>query len=80
MIKSYKRKDMTGGKMISEKTTIEEVLTMYPEANKIFLKYGLDCIGCQVAEFESIGHACRVYGIDLEALLEDLNEMAMKHS
>jgi len=61
--------------MITEKTTIEEVLTRYPKANDIFLKYGLDCSGCQIAEFESIGHACRVYGIRLEALLKELNEM-----
>lgn len=62
--------------MITADTTIEEVLMKYPEASDIFLKYGLDCIGCQVAEYESIGHASRVYGIDLEALLKDLNELA----
>ena len=62
--------------MITEDMTIEEVMLKYPKANSIFMKYGLDCIGCQVAEFESIGHASRVYGIDLEALLKDLNEMA----
>lgn len=61
--------------MITADTTIEEVLMRYPRASEIFLKYGLDCIGCQVAEFESIGHASRVYGIDLEALLKDLNDM-----
>lgn len=60
--------------MITEKTTIEEVLTRYAGANEIFLKYGLDCSGCQIAEFESIGHACMVYGIKLEALLKELNE------
>lgn len=61
--------------MITKDMTMEEVLIKYPKANDIFLKYGLDCMGCQVAEFESIGHASRVYGIDLEALLKDLNEM-----
>lgn len=62
--------------MITENTTIEEVLSKYPRANKAFLKYGLDCSGCQIAEYESIGHAARVYGIDLKALLKDLNEIA----
>lgn len=62
--------------MITENTTIEEVLSKYPRANKVFLKYGLDCSGCQIAEYESIGHACRVYGIDIKALLKDLNELA----
>lgn len=61
--------------MITESTTIEEVLSTNAKANEIFLKYGLDCSGCQIAELESIGHACSVYGIELEALLKDLNEM-----
>lgn len=61
--------------MITEDTTIEEALSEYPKANDIFLKYGLDCAGCQVAEYESVGHACRVYGINLEALLKDLNKL-----
>lgn len=61
--------------MITEDATIEEVLTKYPYANNIFLKFGLDCFGCQIAEYESIGHACRIYGIKLEALLKELNEM-----
>lgn len=61
--------------MITAEMTVEEVLMKYPKANDIFLKYGLDCMGCQVAEFESIGHAARGYGIDLDALLKDLNEM-----
>ncbi len=62
--------------MITENMTIEEVLSKYPRINKVFLKYGLDCSGCQIAEYESIGHAARVYGIDLKALLKDLNGIA----
>lgn len=61
--------------MITQDMTIEDVLRKYPGANEVFLKYGLDCSGCQIAEYESIGHAARVYGINLEALLKDLNEM-----
>lgn len=62
--------------MITENMTIEEVLSKYPGANGVFLKYGLDCSGCQIAEYESIGHAAKVYGIDIKALLKDLNELA----
>lgn len=61
--------------MITSDMKIEEVLRKYPKATEVFLKYGLDCVGCQVAEYESIGHAARVYGINLDALLKDLNEM-----
>lgn len=61
--------------MINENSTIEEVLSRYAGANDIFLKFGLDCSGCQIAEFESIGHACKVYGIKLEALLLELKKL-----
>jgi hybrid cluster-associated redox disulfide protein len=61
--------------MITEDMTIEEVFRRYPGANDVFLRHGLDCVGCQIAEYESIGHAARVYGINLEALLNDLNKL-----
>src|SRR4030067_312960 len=38
--------------MITENTTIEEVLTGYPKANDIFLKYGLaSCLSSSALQF-----------------------------
>lgn len=60
--------------MITKDMTILEVVSKYPETVKIFSKHGLGCIGCQAAQFENIEQGALVHGIDVPALLNDLNE------
>lgn len=66
---------------ISKDTTLAEILNL-PRAEKILTKYNLPCLGCPLAEFEmknlKIGEVCKMYGIDLEKLLEELNEIGKK--
>lgn len=61
---------------ITEKTTLAEILK-YPEAEKILAKHNLPCLSCPMAKFEienlKIGDVCKMYGIDLEKLLKELN-------
>ena len=62
----------------TEKTVLGDLLND-PEASKILAKYKLPCLHCAMAAFEmgmlTIGDASRTYGIDLEGLLRELNEM-----
>lgn len=71
-------------KEITKETTISEIL-IFPEAEKILLKYNLPCLWCPFAKMESnpptsqhgklkIGQICQMYGIDTEKLLKELNE------
>ena len=53
--------------------TIEEVLTLDPNAADILLDFGMHCLGCPCSRAESIEDACMVHGIDVEALMEKLN-------
>lgn len=66
---------------ITENTTLEEILR-YPDLRDILLKYNLPCFGCPFASFEmgilKIGEVCKMYGIDLEKLLKELNEKINK--
>ncbi len=61
---------------IIAKTTLAEILK-YPEAEKILAKHNLPCLSCPMAKFEienlKIGDVCKMYGIDLEKLLKELN-------
>ncbi len=63
---------------ITKDTTLTEILK-YPEAEKILVKYNLPCLTCPFAKMEAeklkIGQVCQMYGIDLENLLKELNEM-----
>lgn len=48
-----------------------------PKSAEILLKYNVPCLGCPMAKFEvanlKLGEVCKMYGIDLESLLKELN-------
>ena len=52
---------------------IGQVLKQYPQTLRVFLSHGLMCVGCAVARFENIRDGATAHGIDVEALLKDLN-------
>ncbi len=60
--------------MINRKMSIEEVVRTHPETIVIFERHGLGCLGCQAALFESIEQGAEVHGINVDALIADLNK------
>lgn len=63
---------------ITKEMTIKEVVQKYPQVVTVFIDYGLHCVGCPLAQGESIEDAVKLHQIDIEKLLEDLNEVANK--
>ena len=61
---------------ITKENTIEEVVTKYPESVMVFMKHGLHCVGCHVSAFESVEEGAMAHGIDVDALVADLNKIA----
>jgi len=57
---------------------IGDVVRKYPDTVNVFLSHGLMCVGCAVARFESIRQGAQAHGIDVDALVEDLNKAVMK--
>ena len=64
--------------MISKQMTIEEVVQKYPETRVTFERYGLGCVGCGAALLENIEQGAKVHGIDVNALIKDLNKQIQK--
>jgi hybrid cluster-associated redox disulfide protein len=60
---------------ITKDNKIEEVVTQYPETMMVFMKHGLHCVGCHVSAFESIEDGAMAHGIDVDALVDDLNRV-----
>jgi hybrid cluster-associated redox disulfide protein len=60
--------------MINKRMSIEEVVRKYPQTIATFERHGLGCVGCQAALFESIEDGAEVHGIDVDALIIDLNK------
>jgi len=59
--------------MITREMTIEEVMRKYPETIEVFRRFGLDCMGCQIASVEEVEHGAGVHQVDVEKLMEELN-------
>jgi hybrid cluster-associated redox disulfide protein len=64
--------------IITQEMSISDVVHHYPETIAVFMKHGLHCIGCAVAAFESIAEGAQAHGIDIDALMKDLNAVAME--
>jgi hybrid cluster-associated redox disulfide protein len=60
--------------MIDKDMKIEDVLRKHPRTIPVFRRFGFDCAGCQLSEFENVEHGARVHKVDLEALLRELND------
>ena len=65
-------------KQITKKMTIGEVMKECPKAVFVFIDYGLHCVGCPMAEPETIEEAAKLHRINLEKFLKDLNKAAGK--
>ncbi len=65
------------GALVTKKTTIGRILEKYPESISVFNKYGLHCLGCQIALTETIEEAARAHQINLKIFLGDLNRKAL---
>ena len=60
--------------MTVEKTmTLGEVLNAYPQTARIFMEFGMHCLGCPHAIGESIEEACMVHGANCDELVDQLN-------
>jgi hybrid cluster-associated redox disulfide protein len=68
----------TQEQMITADMAIGDVLKKYPESLKVFLSHGLMCVGCAVARFENIEQGAMAHGINVDALMKDLNEVVAK--
>lgn len=63
---------------VDKNTTLGEILKR-EGAEKVLYKQGVPCMSCPMASFEidklKIGDVCKMYGLDLEKLLKELNDL-----
>ncbi len=60
--------------VINEKMNILELVQRYPQTVDVFHNYGMGCLGCSAASFESIEQGAAAHCIDLQALTADFNK------
>jgi len=54
---------------------IMAVVEEWPETIQTFMNFGMGCIGCGAASYESIEQGATAHGIDVDALMEALNNL-----
>ena len=59
---------------ITRDTGIIEAVQEHPEIIEVFQQYGLGCIGCMAAHYETIEQGAGAHGLDVDALMADINK------
>lgn len=61
---------------ITKEMGIMEVVQKYPQTVPVFQEFGMGCLGCVAARFETIEQGAGAHGIDIDRLMEALNQAA----
>ena len=59
---------------ITKDTGIIDAVQQHPEIIEVFQNYGLGCICCMAAHYETIGQGAGAHGLDVDALVSDINK------
>lgn len=59
--------------MITKDMKIGDIIKVNPNIIAILLNAGMHCVGCPSAQGESLEEACMVHGLDVEALVKQIN-------
>lgn len=62
---------------ITRDMPIGDVVKQWPDAAPIMLSYGLHCVGCHVASWETIEQGCRGHGMPEDVIDEMVEELNM---
>jgi hybrid cluster-associated redox disulfide protein len=63
---------------ITKDMPIQQIVMEHPETAEVFMKHGMHCIGCVAARFENLEQGCAAHGIDVDAMVKDLNKAVEK--
>ncbi len=62
-------------KKIRKDMAIAEALKLKPQIAPVLMSKGMHCLGCVIAQGETVGQAAEVHGIDADQLVKELNEV-----
>jgi hybrid cluster-associated redox disulfide protein len=61
-------------KEINKNMIIADILRADMDTADLLMGAGMHCLGCVMANGETLEQACAVHGIDVDALVEDIND------
>lgn len=60
---------------ITKDMTIGEILRSNPDVAPVLMNAGMHCLGCPSAQGETLEEAAMVHGIDIEALMKEIQAL-----
>lgn len=57
---------------LSPQIAMADLMAAWPQVIPTLLERRMACVGCDMARFETLADAARIYGLDLRKLLADL--------
>ncbi len=60
---------------ITKDTTVANALKLKPQIAPVLMGKGMHCLGCAIAQGETVAQAAEVHGLDPDQLLKELNEV-----
>jgi hybrid cluster-associated redox disulfide protein len=60
---------------ITKEMTLGEVVSKYPKSISVMLNYGMHCIGCGMAVYETIEQGASAHGLDPKTIEKMVKEM-----
>ncbi|VBB07927.1 Hypothetical protein LUCI_3192 [Lucifera butyrica] len=61
--------------MITKETPIIVVLRSHIQAKEVLVSHGMSCSGCMGSATETIANAAKIHGVNIDALLAELNSL-----
>ncbi len=61
--------------LITKDSKIFDIIQRFPEATKVFDRFGMGCIGCMGVINETIENGAKMHRISIEELLAELNKI-----
>ncbi len=62
---------------VKKSMTLGEVVSKHPESAEVMARYGLHCIGCHVASWETVEQGARTHGLDgkeIDKMVSEINK------
>lgn len=66
------RKETSPASPLSPRILMSDLMATWPQVIPVLLERHMACVGCDMARFETLSDAAKIYGQDLHSLLADL--------
>ena len=60
---------------ITKDTIIGDILDIAPQTAPVFMSIGMHCLGCPASRGETVEETCMVHGVEVDALLKQVNAL-----